>query len=131
MILPDSAMWEGARFIYPFIFTSDSTWQVNVCAEVPSGYSVVGAYDESGELRPSTTCVLSIIANQTKVVAFEVIDVGSPEPSLDATLTIRTPHGKTEIRKVKTADIRRESFETQMRETKGDKSGTRHGAHSH
>jgi hypothetical protein len=131
MILPDNAIWQGTQFIYPFIFTSDSRWEVDVCAEVPEGYSVVGAYDENGNLIPSTTCMQSIIANQTKVIAFEVVDIGSPEPSLDMTLTIRSPHGKSEILKLKTSDVRRESVEAQAREAKAKKSQRSHGTHSH
>jgi hypothetical protein len=135
VILPDSAIWEGAQFIYPFIFTSDSEWTVDVCANVPAGYRVVGAYNDNGELVPSTTCVQSVVANQTKVIAFEVVDLESPEPSLEATLTLRNPRGKTEIHRHKTSDIRRETLDPQMRDAKArpeKPNGARlNGAHLH
>jgi len=55
MITPESAIWEGTQSVYPFIFTSDSDWTVDVCARVPEGYSIVGVYDEYGDLIPWNT----------------------------------------------------------------------------
>ena len=75
--------------MYPFIFTSDSTWAVNVCAEVPTGYTIVGAYDAEGNLVSQAECVHTAIAGEAKVIAFEVLDLESPPPHLKATLRIR------------------------------------------
>jgi hypothetical protein len=68
---PEYVEWDGAEFLYPFIFTSDSDWEVDVCASVPQGYRIVG-----------NPCVQVFLANETKVIFFDVEDVGSPEPHL-------------------------------------------------
>jgi hypothetical protein len=89
MIVPDSAVWDGTRTLYPFIFSSDSDWTVDVCANVPSGYQIVGVYDPSGTLIPNAECHQVLVATQTKIIAFEVEDVGSPEPTLKLDLTVK------------------------------------------
>jgi hypothetical protein len=68
---PDTVVWDGSEFLYPFIFTSGSDWQVDVCAAVPQGYRISG-----------NPCVQLLVANQSIVIFFDVIDVGSPEPDL-------------------------------------------------
>ena len=75
------AVWEEGvnNFVYPYIFTSDSNWSVNVCAYAPTGYAVAGVYDEFGILISSKNCVKDFVSGETKVVAFEIIDVGSPK----------------------------------------------------
>jgi hypothetical protein len=118
MIVPESAIWDGTQTIYPFIFTSDSSWTVDVCAQVPAGYRVVGVYDEKANLIPTSGCVQTLVANQEKVVAFEVIETGSPEPSLAATLTVRGPNGKTQVKHVTASDIRRHTFDDRVHEAK-------------
>ena len=92
----DYAPWEDAAagYVYPFIFTSDSAWEVDVCAQMPAGYRITGAYDENGTLVSSATCVQSFVSGQTKVIAFEVVEVGSPEPRLEARLRVRRSNGK-------------------------------------
>ncbi len=90
IISPDYAIWEETEesYIYPYIFTSDSDWEIDVCAEVPEGYEIVGVYDVDDNLITSTQCVHTIVASETKVVAFEVIDLQSPPPHLSATFEI-------------------------------------------
>ncbi len=63
------AIWdEGiANYVYPFIFTSDSDWTLDVCAEVPVGYQIVGVFDENGELISNSRCAQTIVANETTV----------------------------------------------------------------
>jgi hypothetical protein len=68
---PDSVEWDGTDFLYPFIFTSDSEWEVNLCGSVPQGYRIVG-----------DPCLQVFLANETKVSFFEVEEIGSPEPHL-------------------------------------------------
>jgi hypothetical protein len=68
---PDSVVWDGTAFSYPFIFTSDSDWEVDICGDVPQGYRIV-----------SDKCVQLFVANETKVIFFDVIDFQSPEPNL-------------------------------------------------
>ncbi|MBP7937353.1 MAG: thrombospondin type 3 repeat-containing protein [Phycisphaerae bacterium] len=91
IIQPEYAVWdEGVNsYVYPFIFTSDSTWDIDVCAEVPAGYTIVGVYNENGQLVSSTDCVQTVVANQTRVVAFEVLDLQSPPPHLKASFKIK------------------------------------------
>jgi hypothetical protein len=108
--VPETAVWEGTDSIYPFIFTSDSDWTTDVCAQVPPGYSIVGVYDENGSLFSSKDCVQLVVAGTLKVVAFEVIDVGSPEPALVADLTVKHNGKLTHVKQL-ASDIRRKSFD--------------------
>ena len=110
IIAPESAVWEGTQSTYPFIFTSDSSWSVDLCAAVPSGYNVAGVYDEDGNLISTSECTQVFVAGETKVVAFEVVETGSPEPSLSATLKIKGPNGKSVTKNVQASDIRRNTF---------------------
>lgn len=91
VVHPDFAVWEDAAagYVYPFIFTSDSAWTVDVCAYVPTGYAIVGVYDENGNLISDSRCTQTFVAGETKVVAYEVVEVGSPEPRLDARLKVK------------------------------------------
>jgi hypothetical protein len=79
---PEQVEWDGTNFLYPFIFTSDSDWQVDLCAAVPQGYRIV-----------SDPCLQVFVANETKVIFFDVEDIGSPEPRLQVKLKIKH-HGK-------------------------------------
>ncbi len=58
---------------------------------------VVGAYDENGALASSSSCMQTFVSGETKVVAFEVVDVGSPEPVLGALLTVEHEGKVTEV----------------------------------
>jgi CSLREA domain-containing protein len=107
MIVPDSAVWDGTRTLYPFIFNSDSDWTVDVCANVPSGYRIVGVYDPSGTLIPNAECHQVLVATQAKIIAFEVEDVGSPEPTLKLDLTVKNNKSKKQTKlKVDVDDLR-------------------------
>jgi hypothetical protein len=119
IITPESAVWEGTGSIYPFIFTSDSNWSVDVCASVPTGYEIVGVYDANGNLVESSECAQTFVSGETKAVAFEVVETGSPEPSLDATLTMTSPKGKKVNKALKAQDIRRKSFDDELGKAKG------------
>jgi hypothetical protein len=91
IIAPDYAVWEEGvtNLVYPFIFLSDSDWSIDICAEVPQGYAIVGVYDDDGNLVTSDNCYQTIVANESQVVAFEVIDMQSPRPDLKVGLKIR------------------------------------------
>jgi hypothetical protein len=91
IIYPDYAVWEDVNggYVYPFIMTSDSTWSVDVCAEVPKGYDIVGAYDENGDLIADSRCTQAFVTGETMVVAFEVLEVGSPEPKLKLKMKVK------------------------------------------
>jgi len=121
IISPESAIWEGTQSVYPFIFTSDSNWTVDVCAEVPAGYSIVGVYDENGDLIPSAECIQAFVSGESKTVAFEVQEIGSPEPWLDATLNITSPKGKKLKKKFEAYDIRMKTFKAKLKELRAKK----------
>lgn len=91
IIHPDYAIWEEgvSSYVYPFIMTSDSDWTVDVCAEVPIGYRIVGIYDENGDFVSSGKCAHTFVAGETRVIAFEVVDIGSPPPHFKGRFTVR------------------------------------------
>jgi hypothetical protein len=95
IVHPDYAIWEDreAGYIYPFIFMSDSDWEVDLCAQVPEGYAIVGVYDEHGDLVSDDECAQTFVAGEVKVVAYEVVDLESPEPTLTAQLSVGHPGG--------------------------------------
>ena len=95
MIAPEAAVWTGTDEVYPFIFTSDSSWSANVCLDIPSGYRIAGILDENGNLNQSGTCTQTFVAGETKVIAFQVQDVGSPEPNVKARIQLRGPKSVT------------------------------------
>ena len=99
VVHPDFAVWEDAAagYVYPFIFTSDSDWTVDVCAYVPTGYAIVGVYDENGDLLTDSSCAQTFVSGETKVAAFDVIEVGSPEPVLGVLLTVEHEGTVTEL----------------------------------
>lgn len=108
IIQPDFAVWENVvdGYVYPFIFSSDSDWPVDVCTQVLEGYEIVGVYDENGDFISNAACVQTIIAAQTKVVAFRLIDIRSPEPALKARLKLKH-HGKLHALDVAVPGVRR------------------------
>jgi len=118
IIAPESAIWEGTSSIYPFIFNSDADWTVDVCASVPTGYNIVGVYDENGNLISTSQCVQTLVAGIVKIVAFQVAEVGSPEPSADFNLTLKHK-GKVEKLSHKIQDIRKATFNAKVNQFKG------------
>jgi hypothetical protein len=84
---PDYVDWDFSQtdqMYYPFLFTSDSEWTIDVCAEVPEGYIIV-APDE---------CVQTFVSGETKTVLFEVMEVGSPAPDMKTTIKVKSESGK-------------------------------------
>jgi hypothetical protein len=118
VIEPESAVWDGNSSIYPFIFTSDSNWSVDVCAKVPAGYRIVGVYDTNGNLTQSSECVQAFVNGETKTMAFEVLETGSPEPSLNATLSLKSPKGKKVKKEVRASDVRKKTFKKWLSQAK-------------
>ncbi|MFC1600449.1 hypothetical protein ACFL3T_05490, partial [Patescibacteria group bacterium] len=99
VIYPIDAQWdEGSlSYVYPFIFTSDDNWEVDLCARVPQGYEVAGTYDENGNLVTSESCYQTFVAGETKVVAFDVVQTGSPpEWAMNVKLKAKGPNGKAQ-----------------------------------
>jgi hypothetical protein len=91
IIYPTFTLWDEGqtRYLYPFIMSSDSEWTLDVCAAVPQGYQIVGVYDADGSLVASADCVQAGVAGETKIVAFEVVDLQSPPPRLTTKLKIK------------------------------------------
>ena len=91
IIYPTYTVWDEGltRYLYPFILTGDSDWTIDVCAAVPQGYQIVGVYDADGNLVATTQCAQAGVAGDTKIVAFEVLDLQSPPPHLTAKLKIK------------------------------------------
>ena len=102
IISPDAAVWSGLDEVYPFIFTSDSSWAVDICLQMPAGYSIVGTLDENGNLQSNSNCAQTFVAGEAKVVAFQVQQFGSPEPDAKATLKVKNAKSSA---KVVTLDI--------------------------
>ncbi|MCH8049238.1 right-handed parallel beta-helix repeat-containing protein [Patescibacteria group bacterium] len=97
IIYPLEAVWdEGVtNYVYPFIFTSDSDWTIDVCTQIPTGYSIVGVYDEDLNLLTTTDCAQTFVTGETRVIAFDVTQVGSPnEFTVGFTLKAKDPKGK-------------------------------------
>jgi len=78
---PEEARWEEGvtNYIYPYVFESDSDWTLDVCTYAPAGYKVTGVYDENGVFTTSKDCTQTLVNGAMKVVAFEIVDVGSPK----------------------------------------------------
>ncbi len=77
VITPDYTIWEGNEFVYPFVFSSEDEWSVDVCMYVPEGYKIAEGYN----------CTQTFVANESKVVAFTIKEVSSPEPDINVQLT--------------------------------------------
>lgn len=92
---PQYTEWVGTQELYPFFFQSDSDWTVDLCAQVPAGYSIVGVQDELGNLISTTNCVQSFVNGEMKVVLFEVTKTGSPpEWNFHANIKAKDPKGR-------------------------------------
>ncbi len=88
---------------------------------MPSGYNIVGVYDETGQLFATTDCVQTLVANEQKVVAFEVVEVNSPEPWLKATLKVKNPKGKKSKHQITASDLRKNTFKDKLKKVKKTK----------
>ena len=89
IIEPDYVIWENEVELYPFLFTSDSEWNIDLCLHVPAGYAV-----HEGE------CQQLLVANETATLMLTVEDMESPEPNFS--LEIKLKH------KDKTTNLNRE-----------------------
>jgi len=78
VISPQYVIWESDQELYPFIFTSDSNWEVDVCVYVPEGYVVV----EGG-------CTQVFVSGETKIVTFTLVDLQSPPPHIKTEMRIK------------------------------------------
>jgi len=86
VIEPAYVVWDGESELYPFVFESDSEWTVDVCIDPPAGYQVADGQD----------CVQTIVANEPKVVLFDVVEVGSVPTKTKVKMKLKDPKGKTQ-----------------------------------
>ena len=93
IIYPLYTIWDSNNTLYPFIFTSDSSWTTNVCLQVPAGYNIVGVLDENGNIITSADCAQTFVASETKVIVFEVVETSSPEPDVLVSISAKAPTG--------------------------------------
>ncbi|MFC1810718.1 thrombospondin type 3 repeat-containing protein [Patescibacteria group bacterium] len=99
IVYPLDATWDDSvsGYVYPFIFTSNDNWEVDVCAQLPVGYEVVGVYDENGILVTTDSCSQAFVAGETKVIAFDVVQTGSPpEWAFKAKFKVKGPSGRAQ-----------------------------------
>jgi len=89
---------------------------------VPTGYKVIGVYDVDGNLVSGTECTQAFVSGESKVVAFEVAEVGSPEPSFSATINVKHK-GQSTVKKIVTSDIRKRTFNEKMNAAKAKGKG--------
>lgn len=87
---PEYMFWQDEQELYPFVFTSEEDWDVDVCISVPDGYRLVGIQDENEEVVSTSNCVHTFVAGESKVFLFDVEDLQSPEP--DLSLSLNTEH---------------------------------------
>ncbi len=84
---PDYVDWiyspDGIYMYYPFMLNSTSTWAVQICTSVPTGYQIVG----------STCQNITTTPGSSNVVLFQVQKLGSPDP--DMHVKIKATHKKS------------------------------------
>jgi parallel beta-helix repeat protein len=102
VIHPQYVIWENEQTLYPFIFTSDSDWEVDVCLHVPEGYMVVDG-----------TCTQTFVSDETRDILFTVAEIGSPEPDFEAEFTTKH-NGKVKTVKVSIQGKRTEKYLAKM-----------------
>ena len=88
---PTSILWDGVTEYYPFVFESDSNWTIDVCLDPPEGYEVV-----DGEF-----CVHTLVAGETRVINFKLVEVGSVPGDTIVNWTFKNPNGKVSKHKSK------------------------------
>jgi parallel beta-helix repeat protein len=119
VLYPESPVWEGATELYPFVMTSDSDWTVDVCLQVPAGYSLKGVQDVNGTVVSTSNCSQSLVSGTPVVVLFSLADIGSPEPTLGLSLTT-THKGKKTKTNVTLDGIRRKTKDAEEKSVKAE-----------
>ena len=104
---PEYTIWENEEELYPFLYTSAEEWDVDACAHVPDGYSLVGILNENEEVISTSECVHAFVAGETKIFLFKVADIGSPEPELSVNITAQHKGG---IHKGKKEKVKRQGI---------------------
>jgi hypothetical protein len=112
VLYPEYTIWDGSSTLYPFVMTSDSNWAVDVCMQVPTGYSLKGVQDASGNIIGISNCTQALVAGQPAIVLFSIADIGSPEPSMGLSLTT-THNGKKANKNIIIDGIRKKTKDAQ------------------
>ncbi len=117
IVHPENTIWSGATELYPFILTSADAWTTDICLQVPAGYKITGVLNEDGSIMSTSDCAQSFLEGETKVVLFEVAEIGSPEPSFSVNLT--TKHGnKKSSQNLAINGIRKATKETEDKQVR-------------
>ena len=117
ILVPESTIWESDRSVYPLVFDSDSTWSIEVCADMLSpGYEITGVYDENGNPVPYERCMQTFVAGETRMLAFEVEGTGSKEPTFKALIKVAGPEGNKATEVIFVEDVRMSTFEESLAE---------------
>jgi len=77
VLYPEYKIWSGTTELYPFVMSSDDAWTADVCMTVPAGYRISAVMDEDGNMLGTSSCTQSFVAGETKVILFQMNDVGS------------------------------------------------------
>jgi hypothetical protein len=83
---PSYVVWDDTTEYYPFVFESDSNWEVDVCVEAPEGY----------EPADGVNCLQSFVAGEVKSLLFTIIEVGSVPGPVKTKMKFKGPNGKTQ-----------------------------------
>jgi len=94
---PEYTLWTEREELYPFVFSSNETWTMNVCLYVPEGYDIRGILDEDGNVVAESDCTQTLINGETTILLFRVVEMSSPEPDMKAALTLTHSGKVTEI----------------------------------
>ena len=86
---PEYTLWNGDEELYPFAYESAENWDVDVCMNVPAGYQLAGILDENEQVVSTSECLHALVAGTPRVFLFKLIDIASPEPSFNFTLTAK------------------------------------------
>jgi hypothetical protein len=62
---------------------------VDVCLNVPDGYSLVGIMDDNEEMITTSECIQTFVSGESVVFLFEMQDLESPEPVMSFGLTTK------------------------------------------
>jgi hypothetical protein len=117
VLYPEYTVWDSNIELYPFVMSSDDSWTTDVCMQVPSGYKISGVMDAEGTVLGTSSCLQSFVAGQTKVILFQLTDIGSPEPNVTFSLGA-THNGKKTQKSLSISGIRKAAKEKLDKDTK-------------
>ncbi|MFC1734411.1 hypothetical protein ACFL6I_29255, partial [candidate division KSB1 bacterium] len=85
---PAYVVWDGTEEYYPFVFISDSEWEIDVCVEAPEGYVPVDAVN----------CLQTVVADEAKSILFKLVeqvgdDAGKVPGNVKVNMNLKNPKG--------------------------------------